>query len=80
MVSCPAKTLERRFKASLHAPPGIVYLHLRLSKAAQLIETTTLPVAEIALRCGYDSPSAFTRAFKARYGITPTLPHRRRPN
>ena len=80
VVSCPAKTLERRFKASLHAPPGKVYRHLRLSKAAQLIETTTLPVAEIALRCGYDSPSAFTRAFKARYGITPTLPHRRRPN
>ena len=80
VVSCPAKTLERRFKASLHAPPGKVYRHLRLSKAAQLIETTTLPVAEIALRCGYDSPSAFSRAFKARYGITPTLPHRRRPN
>ena len=80
VVSCPAKTLERRFKASLHAPPGKVYRHLRLSKAAQLIETTTLPVAEIALRCGYDSPSAFTRAFKARYGITPTLPHRSRPN
>ena len=79
LLSCPPKTLERRFKDNLQAPPGTVYRHLRLSKAAQLIDTTTLSVAEISLRCGYDNPSAFTRAFKARYGAAPTISHNRRP-
>lgn len=79
LLSCPPKTLERRFKDNLQAPPGSVYRHLRLSKAAQLIDTTTLSVAEISLRCGYDSPTAFARAFKARYGTSPTISRKHRP-
>jgi AraC family carnitine catabolism transcriptional activator len=78
-LACPAKTLERRFQSSLSAPPGKVYRHLRLSRAAQLIEGASLPVSEIAVRCGYDSPSAFTRAFKARYGRAPTQAKSHKP-
>lgn len=73
LLSCSAKTLERRFQENLRAAPGSVYRHLRLTKAAQLIASTKLSVAEISVRCGYDNPSAFTRAFKARYGATPTM-------
>jgi len=78
-LSCQPRTLERRFRARLGAPPGTVYRHLRLSAARKMIEDSTLSVAEIALRCGYDSPAAMSRAFRRLHGAPPTalrLAHR----
>lgn len=71
-VSCQPRTLERRFRAGLGAPPGTVYRHLRLAAARRLIESTGLGIAEIALRCGYESPAALTRAFGRAYGVPPS--------
>ncbi|MEL7257507.1 MAG: GlxA family transcriptional regulator [Pseudomonadota bacterium] len=70
-LSCQPRTLDRRFRARLGAPPGKVYRHLRLAAARKLIEDSPLGVAEIAVRCGYDSPAALTRAIGRHYGITP---------
>lgn len=70
-TACPAKTLERRFRAKLGATPGQVYRHIRLTAARNLVVSTTLQVTEIALRCGYESPAALSRAYKARYGHPP---------
>lgn len=71
-LSCQPRTLDRRFRARLGAPPGMVYRHLRLSAARKLLEGSALSVAEIALRCGYESPAALTRAMKRHYGATPS--------
>lgn len=71
-LSCQPRTLDRHFRARLGAPPGTVYRHLRLSAARKLIEDSRLPVAEIALRCGYDSPAAMTRAIRRAFGATPS--------
>lgn len=65
------RTLERRFLSHLGAPPGEVYRHLRLSAAHQFVTQSSISVAEVALRCGYDSPAALTRAFKRRFGVPP---------
>jgi AraC family transcriptional regulator len=43
----------------------------RLSRAALLLAKEALPVAVVAKRCGYGSAAAFTRAFRAAYGIPP---------
>jgi AraC family transcriptional regulator len=43
----------------------------RLSRAASLLVREALPVAAVARRCGYGSAAAFTRAFRAAYGIPP---------
>jgi len=43
----------------------------RLSRAAHLLMRGTLPIARVARRCGYGSAAAFTRAFRAAYGIPP---------
>ena len=29
-------------------------------------------VSEVALQCGFNSPSYFTRCFKAEYGVAPS--------
>src|SRR5262245_15807127 len=44
---------------------------LRLHRAAVDLITGELPVARIARRAGYGSQEAFTRAFKAAYGVPP---------
>ncbi len=66
-----SRTLTRRCQGALNLTPGALYRHLRLSAARQLVESSTLPVSEIALRCGYDDPSALTRAFRTRFGRSP---------
>lgn len=72
LLTCQPRTLDRRFRRALGAPPGTVYRHLRLSEARKLLEGTHLGIAEIAVRCGYDSPAALSRAMRRRYGLTPT--------
>jgi AraC family transcriptional regulator len=44
---------------------------LRLERAASRLKLTTHPVIQIALDAGYDTHEAFTRAFKAAFGMAP---------
>jgi transcriptional regulator GlxA family with amidase domain len=76
-LSCQPRTLDRHFRARLGAPPGTVYRHLRLSAARKLIEDSRQSISEIALRCGYDSPAAMTRAIRQVYGATPSALRRK---
>lgn len=71
-LHCQPRTLDRRFRSALGAPPGTVYRHIRLSEARKLLDSTTLPIGEIAVRCGYESPAALARAMRLRYGAAPT--------
>jgi len=71
-LSCQAKTLDRRSIAEFGVPIGQIYRHIRLSSAQQLVTSTPLSVLEISLRTGFQNPSAMTRAYKARFGVTPT--------
>ncbi len=72
-LSCQPRTLDRRFRARLGAAPGTVYRHLRLAEARKLIEDTRMGLAEIAVRCGYDSPAALSRAVARQYGAGPRV-------
>ncbi|WP_206057259.1 GlxA family transcriptional regulator [Nitratireductor sp. XY-223] len=65
------RALEQRFKNELGASPRTVYRRIRLLAARKMVDETQLPVGEIALRCGYENPSAMTRAFVAEFGMTP---------
>lgn len=45
----------------------------RLAAALEMLTAAAPPAsADIALRCGFRSPSHFSRAFRSRYGMTPT--------
>jgi len=65
------KDLEQRMKAQLGATPQAIYRHLRLIQARKLVLETDLSIAEIALRSGYEDPSAMTRAYRAEFGVPP---------
>jgi AraC-like DNA-binding protein len=46
--------------------------HYRLQEAAARLATEDLPILSIALECGYGSIGPFNRAFRQRFGMTPT--------
>ncbi len=66
------RTLARAFHADLGAPPKTVYKRLRLAAARRHASGSDYPITEIALRCGYASAAAMTRAFVAEYGQPPS--------
>lgn len=71
------RTLTRRCNSAFALAPGALYRHVRLSAARQMVEGSDDSIAEIALRCGYEDPTAMTRAFRRRFGCAPqALRHR----
>ncbi|MDR2806373.1 MAG: response regulator [Dysgonamonadaceae bacterium] len=50
---------------------GHYILQLRLDKAGELLKTTDITVTETCYRVGIDSPSYFSKAFKAQFGVSP---------
>lgn len=65
------RSLNRLFKQHIGLTPGQYYLHLRLKAARRLIAETSLSMTEIALRCGFNSPQAFSRAFREKFASSP---------
>jgi signal transduction histidine kinase/ligand-binding sensor domain-containing protein/DNA-binding response OmpR family regulator len=45
---------------------------VRLAKAADMLEGSSLKIAEIGYAVGFTSPNYFTRAFKAKYNLAPS--------
>lgn len=45
--------------------------HVRIQKAAQTLESTALPVLEIAMENGFDNISYFNRQFRRQFHMTP---------
>ena len=52
-------------------------MQVRMGKARRLLEDTTIPITEVALKCGFNDPSYFTRMFKKTYDITPSQARKR---
>lgn len=56
----------------LGEPPGWHQRRVRLDRAAWLVLTSRATILEIALECGFESHETFTRAFRTRFGDTPS--------
>jgi AraC-like DNA-binding protein len=63
--------LDERFRQVLGRPPIRYLTEWRMHTAKELLATTTLTVAAVARRAGYDSEEAFSRAFKRAHGQAP---------
>ncbi|KQV23742.1 MULTISPECIES: GlxA family transcriptional regulator [unclassified Kitasatospora] len=66
------RQLTRLFAEQLGRTPGRFVRDARLEAAAQLLTTTSLPVARVAAHCGFRSAEALRQAFTARYGVPPS--------
>ena len=60
-----------RFRALTGDSPIRYATRCRLTRAARQLRSSDAPLAEIALRAGYESEFSFSRAFKRAFGIAP---------
>jgi len=73
-VAClSSPQLVRQFKAVFRTTPHQYLSRIRLAHAAGLLKQASTPIHEITWKCGFEDTSAFCRAFKAAYGVSPVL-------
>ena len=66
------RTFNRRFRAETGLAPGGWLLEQRLNRARQLLETTDLPVDEVAARSGLGSGASLRQRMRAALGVSPS--------
>jgi AraC family carnitine catabolism transcriptional activator len=66
------KQLRRRCALTFAKTPSAHYLGLRLEHGFSLIKNTHLSISEIAVATGFASVSAFSRAFRGQFSISPS--------
>ena len=71
-IGLSPRRLETLFRHSVAMTPAAYALDLRLAAARRMITDTSHPLAEVALRTGFSSPSTLSRAFRQRYGTPPS--------
>ncbi|MBA1378621.1 MULTISPECIES: GlxA family transcriptional regulator [Pseudomonas] len=76
-INVTRRQLERLFRLHLNDTPSGFYLRLRLEKARQLLRQTDMSVLEVSIACGFESPSYFTRSYRARFARCPREDRRR---
>lgn len=64
-------TLIRHMRRTFQGTPGEILQHIRLRHAAHLLDSTRVPIKEIAALAGYSSTSAFIAAFRRAYRRSP---------
>ena len=70
-VGMSTRQLERLFRRYLNRSPKRYYMELRLQKARNLLMQTDMSVINVALACGFTSPSHFSKCYRAHYDTTP---------
>ena len=70
-VGMSTRQLERLFRRYLNRSPKRYYMELRLQKARNLLMQTDMSVINVALACGFASPSHFSKCYRAHYETTP---------
>src|SRR3954471_22647342 len=79
-VGLSRSALAERFIRYLSEPPMTYLTRWRLQLAARSLARTPKGVAEIASEVGYESESAFNRAFKREFGLPPAQYRREQRN
>jgi len=70
-VGMSTRQLERLFRRYLSRSPKRYYMELRLQKARNLLMQTDMTVINVALACGFASPSHFSKCYRSQYDTTP---------
>ena len=71
ILNLSTSQLNRILKRKYNSTFGQKLLEMRIEAAKKHLETTDMPVNEIAEKVGYSTPSHFCNIFKKKCGITP---------
>lgn len=72
-----ARQIERRFLSDVGLTPREYRLRLRLIRAKWMIENTDLSITEIGLECGFADCAHFSRTYRSRFDVSPSMLRRR---
>lgn len=72
MVGLSPSQLGSLFRRQVGVAPLRYQNDLRMARARELLDSTALPVAAVASRCGYDDALYFSRQFTRTHGLSPT--------
>jgi transcriptional regulator GlxA family with amidase domain len=72
-VKLSKRQLERLFRKYLNHSPTKHYQMIRLERARYLLRQTSMPVISIAIACGYESNSYFSKSYSDHFGCTPSM-------
>ena len=70
-VGLSPRQLERLFGRYMNTSPKKYRMEMRLGRARELLRQTEMSVIEVALACGFTSPSHFSKCYRSRFGSTP---------
>ena len=76
MCNRSVSSFKREFQKHYATSPGKWLLERRLQHSETLLQKTDMSVTEIAFHCGFEDLSHFSRAFKEKFGRSPSF-HRR---
>jgi transcriptional regulator GlxA family with amidase domain len=65
------RTFDRRFREITGTAPATWLTHQRVLRAQRLLESTALPVEEVARTCGFSSAAALRPHFRRFVGVAP---------
>ncbi|MGK9264943.1 AraC family transcriptional regulator [Sinorhizobium meliloti] len=77
-TNCSVSHFAREFRSHTGVPPHRYLIQMRVKKACRLLESSNLPIAEIAYECGFTHQEHMTRHFKQIFDTTPAAYRRRR--
>lgn len=64
--------LTQQVKEEIGVSPRALLINIRMEHAVSYLENSNDPIQLVALECGYDDALAFSKAFRGRYGMSPT--------
>ncbi len=71
-VGLSTRALERLFRKWMNTTPARYHRQLRLERARNLVRQTSLPMLEIAVRCGFGSAAHFSQSYSGFFGHPPS--------
>lgn len=70
-VGISSRQLERLFQRHLGISPKRFIMETRLTRARNLLVQTDHSVTEVAVACGFRTPSTFSKVYRAHFGVSP---------
>lgn len=66
------RQIGRLFQLQLQTTPMRYYLELRITESRRLLQYSNLPILDVAIACGFISPSHFSKCYSSFYGYSPS--------